>query len=97
MTRKLETSRRVLEEKVERLGTDIIEIEGALGFKRQWQRMDAGFQCVLDYMATQKYHQALGKLQWLVVQRLFELHKLNIAQTGTGSIALCAVQKVVAY
>ncbi len=96
MTRKPETSRHVLEEKVERLGADVIEIEGALGFKR-WQRMDAGFQRALDYMATRKYHQALGKLQWLVVQRLFELHKLNIAQTGTGSIALCAVQKVVAY
>jgi len=33
-------------------------------------------------MAMQKYHQALDKLQKLVIQRLFELHKLNLARTG---------------
>ncbi|KAI0749115.1 hypothetical protein C8Q74DRAFT_1222752 [Fomes fomentarius] len=82
VTWKPKTSQRVLEEKVECLGADIITIEGALGFKWRWQCMDAGFQHALDYMATRKYHQALGKLQRLVVQRLFELHKLNIAQTG---------------
>lgn len=44
--------------------------------------MDAQLQCALDYIATRKYQWALGKLQYLVIQRLFELHKLNIAQTG---------------
>ena len=36
----------------------------------------------MKYMATCKYQQALGRLQRLVIQRLFELHKMNIAQTG---------------
>ncbi|KAG2363646.1 hypothetical protein BDR07DRAFT_1450588 [Suillus spraguei] len=36
----------------------------------------------MRYMATQKYHHALDELQRLVVLRLFELHKLNLLQTG---------------
>ncbi|KAI0323319.1 hypothetical protein GY45DRAFT_1227486, partial [Cubamyces sp. BRFM 1775] len=36
----------------------------------------------LQYIATRKYQRALGKLQRLVIQRLFELHKLNLSQTG---------------
>lgn len=82
-TRRLETSRRKLEEEVERLGTDVIQIEERLGFDRRWQPMDERFQRAQNYIATQKYQRALGKLQRLVIQRLFELHKLNIAQTGT--------------
>jgi hypothetical protein len=36
----------------------------------------------MKYMATRKYHRALDELQRLVVLRLFELHKLNLSQTG---------------
>ena len=37
----------------------------------------------MKYIATRTYQQALGRLQRLVIQRLFELHKMNVAQTGT--------------
>jgi len=37
---------------------------------------------MMKYIAARKYHQALNALQRLVVQWLFELHKLNLAQTG---------------
>lgn len=33
-------------------------------------------------MSQREYHRALDNLQRLVVLRLFELHKLNISQTG---------------
>ncbi|EIW75719.1 hypothetical protein CONPUDRAFT_65852 [Coniophora puteana RWD-64-598 SS2] len=36
----------------------------------------------VQYIHNRKYHQALNNLQRLVVLRLMELHKLNIAQTG---------------
>jgi len=36
----------------------------------------------MKYMSKRRYHRALDELQRLVIQRLFELHKLNMARTG---------------
>ncbi|KAG1723302.1 uncharacterized protein EDB91DRAFT_1240109 [Suillus paluster] len=41
-----------------------------------------GYLETLKYMSQHEYHRALDNLQQLVVLRLFELHKLNISQTG---------------
>lgn len=40
------------------------------------------YQEAVEYTATRDYHRALDKLQKLVLQRLFQLHKLNLNQTG---------------
>lgn len=37
---------------------------------------------VLQYLQDRKYHRVLTKLQKLVVLRLFEFSKLNVAKTG---------------
>ncbi|OSD07636.1 hypothetical protein PYCCODRAFT_1359298 [Trametes coccinea BRFM310] len=82
MTRKLETRRRYLRERVKQLTAEVTEMEVALNIEARWQPCDALYQQTLQYMATRKYQRALGKLQRLVILRLFELHKMNLAQTG---------------
>ncbi|KAI0371846.1 hypothetical protein BV20DRAFT_1051440 [Pilatotrama ljubarskyi] len=37
---------------------------------------------IIKYISERKYQRALGKLQCLVIQRLFKLNKLNISRTG---------------
>ena len=81
-TKKLETRRRELEETVRRLTTRVIALEVELQISVRWQPGDVQFEETRKYIATRNYQQALGRLQRLVIQRLFELHKLNISQTG---------------
>jgi hypothetical protein len=81
-TRKLETDRRHLCERRENLSREVHEMEVSMGIQRRWEATDDEYIEMTKYIATRKYHRALDELQRLVVQRLFELHKLNLAQTG---------------
>ncbi|OSD05539.1 hypothetical protein PYCCODRAFT_1362075, partial [Trametes coccinea BRFM310] len=81
-TRKAETRRRFLRERQKVLMLEVTSLEVKLGVKARWQPGDAEYKRVMDYIATRKYHRALGRLQRLVVQRLFELHRMNLSQTG---------------
>ncbi|KAH9910445.1 uncharacterized protein BXZ73DRAFT_108989 [Epithele typhae] len=81
-TRRLESRRRELTYKIDRLRADITEWEVALELNQSWTPTHPEYQTTLQYISTRKYQQALGRLQRLVVQRLFELHKLNLAQTA---------------
>ncbi|KAH9885089.1 hypothetical protein C8Q73DRAFT_749296 [Cubamyces lactineus] len=81
-TRKLETRRRYLRERVKQLTEEVNAMEVALNITSRWQPGDTAYRETLQYIATRKYQRALGKLQRLVIQRLFELNKLNLAQTG---------------
>ncbi|KAI0685332.1 hypothetical protein BC835DRAFT_1310064 [Cytidiella melzeri] len=47
-----------------------------------WTPATPQYMAAIKYIKERKYHRALNKLQKLVTQRLFELHKLNVAQTG---------------
>jgi len=57
-------------------------MECKLGLDTRWTPATPEYQDALRYSTTQKYHQVLDKLQKLVVQRLFELQKLNLSSTG---------------
>ncbi len=92
-TRKLETRRRHLCERVDQLTGDVIAIEVRLGIEHRWTPMDARYKDTVKYITERTYQRALGKLQRLVVQRLFELHKLNIAQTGNHLPAVSHVMQ----
>ncbi|KAI9064712.1 hypothetical protein FKP32DRAFT_1611038 [Trametes sanguinea] len=81
-TRKAETRRRFLRERQKVLTLEVTALEVKLGVKVRWQPGDADYTRVLDYIAERKYHRALGRLQRLVVQRLFELHRMNLARTA---------------
>ncbi|KAL7283095.1 hypothetical protein ACG7TL_002520, partial [Trametes sanguinea] len=81
-TRKLETSRRALREKIDNLTAEIVGMEVRLDVSRRWQPGDREYEETRKYIVSRQYHRALGKLQRLVVQRLFELHRMNLSQTA---------------
>ncbi|PIL29500.1 hypothetical protein GSI_08308 [Ganoderma sinense ZZ0214-1] len=81
-TRRLERSRRVLLERVDRLTAEAIAIESEFHVRSRWQPGDEQYMKTLEYINNRRYYRALGKVQRLVIQRLFELHRLNLAQTG---------------
>ncbi|KAL4259837.1 CxC1-like cysteine cluster associated with KDZ transposases domain-containing protein [Pleurotus pulmonarius] len=83
-TRKLETERRHARELHESTLREVIAIEIQLGIADQdrWHPTHPQYLETLKYMSLRRYHQALDKLQKLVVQRLFELHKMNLSASG---------------
>jgi len=81
-TRKLETERRYQSERYEAALLQVVALEVRLGIACRWQPTDAEYIAAAKYLSTRKYHLALNNLQRLVIQRLFELHKLNLSQTA---------------
>lgn len=81
-TRKAETERRVAAERYTQLQHDVVAMEVALGITVRWQPADQEYVQTVKYMSERTYQKALGKLQQLVIQRLFELNRLNLAGTG---------------
>jgi hypothetical protein len=80
-TRKIESERRYCLELREDLLRQIVDLEVQLGIKR-WDVSSPEYLEILGYLATRTYRRALENLQRLVIQRLFELHKMNISATG---------------
>ncbi|KAH9846255.1 hypothetical protein C2E23DRAFT_872456 [Lenzites betulinus] len=81
-TRKIETARRYLNERRKTLVFEVADLEIHLSIKTTWQPSDPEYIRVAGYITTRRYQRALANLQRLVVQRLFELHKMNLARTG---------------
>ncbi|KAJ3817842.1 hypothetical protein F5880DRAFT_1626200 [Lentinula raphanica] len=80
--RKAETERRFLREKRDKLLFEVIQMETAMGINRRWEVTDREYIEGAELITTRKYRQALEHLHKLVVQRLFELHKMNLSNTG---------------
>jgi hypothetical protein len=57
-------------------------MEVSMGITTRWEPSSQEYLETLKYMSMRDYHLALDNLQRLVIQQLFELHKLNLAQTG---------------
>ncbi|EMD33855.1 hypothetical protein CERSUDRAFT_55723, partial [Gelatoporia subvermispora B] len=81
-TRRLESERRHLQERREHVHRDLIETEVHMGIQTRWQPTTPEYIATLKYVSMRQYHRALDNLQRLVIQRLFELHNLNLSQTG---------------
>ncbi|KAI0713716.1 hypothetical protein C8Q76DRAFT_768688 [Earliella scabrosa] len=81
-TAKTETNRRYLNDRHKTLSLEIVEMEVALGVEITWQPSDPEYLKTMEWINTRRYQRALADLQRLVVQRLFELHKMNLSQTG---------------
>ena len=81
-TLRVETTRRQLAEQHESVLYRVIELEVRLGIAHRWQPTTPEYVETTKYMATRNYHRALDNLQRLVILRLFELQKLNLAKTG---------------
>lgn len=82
-TRKAETECRVAAERYSQLLHDVVQMEVHLGITTRWQPADPAYIQTVKYMSERTYQRALDKLQQLVIQRLFELNRLNLAATGT--------------
>ena len=87
-TRKLETERRQANARYDRIEYEVLKMEYMLGIppEKRWTPCDTKYIAALKHIAERKYRKALTNLQRLVIQRLFELHKLNLSQTGTFSL-----------
>ncbi|KAG1852223.1 hypothetical protein F4604DRAFT_1933797 [Suillus subluteus] len=57
-------------------------LERRMGITERWQPDDPKYKEALTYLTNRQFIQAVEQLQGLVVQRLFELAKANIAGTG---------------
>lgn len=81
-TRRVETERRHAAEQFDRTLYELTELEVQIGVTTRWTPETPEYCEAVQYLQERKYHRALNKLHRLVVQRIFELHKLNVAQTG---------------
>ena len=83
-TRRLETERRYADERRQALLKDVVEMEVKLNITTRWQPSFPEYIHAVQYLERRKYEKALDHLQKLVVQRLFELHKMNQSQNGVS-------------
>ncbi|KAK7680601.1 hypothetical protein QCA50_016383 [Cerrena zonata] len=61
---------------------DVVQMELRLGLERRWEPTDPEYHDTMKYVRDRKYHRALDKVHQLVVQRLFELSRMNISGLG---------------
>lgn len=85
-TRHLESERRHARQEHVRVSLEVCELEVKLGITARWTPVTPEYATALQYLHERKYRRALERLQRLVIQRLFELHKLNVSQTGMGMV-----------
>jgi hypothetical protein len=81
-TQKLETQRRYAAEKADMLLREVNAMEVKLNINRRWTVTSPEYISTIKYVQERKYQRALDRLQRLVVQRLFELHRLNLSGIG---------------
>ncbi|KAE9387174.1 hypothetical protein BT96DRAFT_1081007 [Gymnopus androsaceus JB14] len=81
-TQKAETRRRFLHEQASKILFEVVQISTVMGITHCWQPSDPEYLQAVEYINTRKYRQALECLHKLVVQQLFELHKMNLSNTG---------------
>ena len=60
----------------------VTSIEDQLGLQDPWTPDSPEYKTVVANMVQRDYQRALDELEQLVVQRLFELTKLNMSGTG---------------
>lgn len=62
---------------------EVGDLEVRLAVEQTWSKTDAKYIEVQSYMQKRDFHRAVDKLQGLIVQRLFEMSKANVAGMGT--------------
>lgn len=82
-TRKLETRRRNAFEQRHNVLLEIERIELRMGVVQRWSAEHEQYKAASSYIKIRDYRKALDRVELLIVQRLFELEKLNLSGTGT--------------
>ena len=57
-------------------------IERLLGITQRWKQSDAEYRKMRQYISNKKFVRIVEELQGLVVSRLMELDRVNLAGTG---------------
>ncbi len=86
-TARLETSRRNAFDQRQFLLREVERVEIRIGVVHRWTRDHPEYKAASAYIKVQDYRKALDRVEFLIVQRLFELEKLNLSGTGTVSKA----------
>jgi hypothetical protein len=68
--------------RLERAVHMVDNIERLLGITPRWQRSDSKYQDMRQYISNKKFVRIVEELQGLVVSRLMELDRVNLAGTG---------------
>jgi hypothetical protein len=90
-TSKAELARRRGKEKVEHDLEAVQELEERLGIVDRWTTESEKWQSTVGEIKKRKYQLALNSVEHLIVQRIFELTKVNQSQTGMwSSIEFCS-------
>lgn len=76
------TARRHAQENFDKAWTEVQETEVRMGVKEPWTDTSPEWAEAAHLVSTKRYRLALLKLERLVVQRMFELTKMNLSQTG---------------
>ncbi|KAJ7042225.1 hypothetical protein C8F04DRAFT_1252201 [Mycena alexandri] len=76
------TVRRHAQENFDKAWIEVQETEVRMGVKERWLDTSPEWAEAAHLVSTKRYRLALLKLERLVVQRMFELTKMNLSQTG---------------
>ncbi|KAJ7797030.1 hypothetical protein B0H14DRAFT_3093237 [Mycena olivaceomarginata] len=79
---KAELARRHAREKVDRDLEAVQELEEKLGISDRWTSESPQWTATVQQVKQKKYQKALDTVELLVVERIFELTKINQSQTG---------------
>lgn len=77
---------------VVRAEDNVSTLEANLGIAETWTADSPDYARIQDYIKNRKYLRAVDTLEALVVQRLFELTKLN--HSGTGMFILFCILRM---
>jgi len=81
-TRRLESARCAATDEMMVAIAAVHDLEVKLDIKRTWTEDDPEYQDAARYLQHRDFHRTLDRVQQLVVQRLFEMSKANIASIG---------------
>jgi hypothetical protein len=73
---------RTISGRIDRATHAVDAIEQQLCIEMRWERNNAEYVKMLDYISNRKFVRIVEELQGLVVSRLMELDKMNLAGSG---------------
>ncbi|KAF7353148.1 hypothetical protein MSAN_01502300 [Mycena sanguinolenta] len=79
---KVELARRHAQEKMEKDLDRVHELETTLDIVERWTTESPEWTLTVNKIKKRKYHLALDALELLIVERIFELTKMNRSETG---------------
>lgn len=82
-TRRMETRRKFLRSRITTISLELAHVEELMGLEERWTPTLADYQAAVKLRNEREYWKRLNHLHKLIVQRLFEPHKMNLAGTGT--------------